>query len=98
MTDDPNTLHVFGDDCEWVIAFSLDDAREVLGKFWGGDFPDGPSWDCWEQQSDDSTMTVWCDAGGKPTEPHSEGSREVTLTNREWCDRLGRGYLCTTEY
>lgn len=27
MTDPHANLHVFGDDCEWVIAYDIEDAR-----------------------------------------------------------------------
>ena len=87
-------LHVFSNDFEWVIARNMDDVRALFSENPGWSQPDEDDWENWDQDPDDQTHTIWCDAEGKPTEPQSEGSERVTLTNAEWCKKLGRGYLC----
>lgn len=93
-TDTKPTLHVFGDDCEWVIAESLGDAWKVLREHGYGD----PENDCaeWEQESDTKRMTCRIGVDGRPANPDEDGGDE-TMTCAEWAARLGRGYFCTTE-
>ncbi len=89
-------LHVFGDDCEWVVAASLEDAKAVLTEM--GATLDDDFDETWAQEDDEMGHTIWCDSGGHPAEPHAAGNAPVTLTCAEWAKRCGRGYLCTTEY
>jgi hypothetical protein len=96
--DFADELHVFSNDFEWVIARDMDDVRALFSENPGWSQPDEDDWENWDQDPDDQTQTIWCDSEGKPTEPHGEGSERVTLTNAEWCEKLGRGYFCTTEY
>lgn len=91
-----NELHVFSNDFEWVIARNMDDVYALFAENPGWSQPE--DWEDWGQEDDAAEHTIWCDEGGKPTEPHSEDSSRVTLTNAQWCERIGRGYLCTTEY
>jgi hypothetical protein len=87
-------LHAYADECDTVIASSLEDALVVL-KEYGVTEPD-PEY--WEQVDDAEEIAIHCDATGAPTEPHSDADAGVvTKTAAEWCAR-GRGFLCTTEY
>jgi hypothetical protein len=88
-------LHVFGDDCEWVVAESLEDARAVLTEL--GYVPDDFE-ETWAQEDDEAGLAIWCDGDGEPGEPFATGNAPVTLTYAEWAARCGRGYLCTTEW
>jgi hypothetical protein len=87
-------LHVYCfDDCEWVVAESIDDAWAVWSESIGQkreDWPDG----AWEQEPDDKSMRIIVDDDGAISD---QGER-LELTCREWATREGRGYLCTTEY
>jgi len=88
-TDDACTLHVFGDDCEWVIAYDRDDAQRVYDDHVGE--PGSNRADRWKQESDSAKRTVrLCEDG-------DQYGDDETLTNAEWATRLGRGYFCTTE-
>lgn len=84
-------LHVFFDDCTWVIASSPEDATAASDEAgWG--HPDPESW---EQLPDDRIVKVWCDANGDPCDIDSG-----TLTGRtcaEWVAKMGRGPFSTTE-
>lgn len=90
-TDDACTLHVFGDDCEWVIAHDLEDAKAVMCAVYGGAVD-------WEPEQEPDEKSHACNVGpdGKPDDG-GHGEREI-LTNAEWAARLGRGYFCTTEF
>ena len=85
-------LHVFSDGCEWAIAKNKDDLVLVMNEFNGTDdfVPEH-----WEEEPHEKKLKISCDDLGMPCE-HGEG-QVVTLTHREWCEKMGRGYLCTTE-
>lgn len=92
---DEKKLHVFGDDCEWVIAYDLDDARKVYEEHVGGPVSEDAC-DGWEQETDSANTTCRCGDDGRPI-AIEDGGADETLTNAEWAARLGRGYFCTTE-
>jgi hypothetical protein len=94
MTAESKPLHVFGDDCEWVIAYDLEDAQRVYEEYVGAPVTDQA--DRWSQEPDTGTHACNVGPDGKPDDGgHGESE---TLTNAEWAARLGRGYFCTTEY
>lgn len=92
-----NELHVFRDDCEWVIAYSEEDAYTVARVATGErvspkDYEPGQRW---RKLDPDATTKMWCDASGNVCEI-GEGTL-TELTNREWIARKGRRYLGSTE-
>jgi hypothetical protein len=88
-------LHLYADDYETVIAYSVADALDVASDTTGAEY-DRDAVEYWGQVSDGQEVTIWCDPTGEPAEIDGDDSTEVTKTAREWCAR-GRGYLCCTE-
>lgn len=91
------SLHVYSNDCEWEVARSKDDAAILCTEATGyvRDENEPTDEERWEELPSDGTTKMWCDADGKPGEI-GEGTL-VEMTNREWCEKHGRGYLGTTE-
>lgn len=88
-------LHVFGDDCEWIVARDAEDAAAIWCETSGCDREPEDGFDL---LPDDSALSIWCDMDtGKPDEIDGDNCELVTLTCAEWAARLGRGYLGTTE-
>ena len=86
-------LHVFSNGCEWVVAADAGDVSAVLAEFYGdADLADA---DGWKRLDDEALIGIWCSEDGKPGDV-GEGE-VIRVTSREWADRRGRGYLCTTE-
>lgn len=85
------TLHCFTDDCDTVIAESVEDALRAHPATADLD-PE-----MWEPVPDDAPITIHCDEKGEPAMPGDPGVAPVTKTAAEWAKR-GRGFLCTTEY
>jgi hypothetical protein len=90
-------LSVYSDDYEWVIAKSPADATEVCVETTGEtrgahDLSDDERW---EALPPFGTTKMWCNADGKVCE-QGEGTL-TALTNREWIEKIGRGYLGGTE-
>ncbi len=90
------SLHMYCDDYEWVIAASKGDATKVwIEAISGVPVIDKPDEERWQELPPDGMTKMWCDASGKPCEI-GEGTL-VDMTNREWCEKHGRGYIGTTE-
>jgi hypothetical protein len=86
-------LHVFSDECEWVIARDEADAKVVWSEHVGE-----PRCELtFEQLPDEELLGIWCNPDGEIDEPHAPGHAVIRRTAAEWAKR-GRGYLCTTEY
>lgn len=90
-------LHVYGNDYEWVIATSPEDALAVWFEHTGEKPEDYMDADIdFDQEPDDKVHKVWCEEGSDT--PGEIGCGHlVEKTNREWAELLGRGYFCTTE-
>jgi hypothetical protein len=96
MSTETANLHVFTNDCEWVIARDAEDVRAVLSGEHG--IPYDGNDEAWEQCSDAERLTIHLSADeSEVAEPGEEGARPVRKTFREWIEKFGRGYLCTTE-
>lgn len=95
---EPETeLHVFTDDCEWVIAYSEEDAYAVAHMA-TGEQPDPEDFEPngrWDKLDPDAITKMWCNDNGVVCEI-GEG-KLTALTNREWIARKGRCYLGSTE-
>lgn len=90
-------LQVFTNDCEWIIARDLDDARLAWCEHVGLDPAQYTNQDLgFEPLRPDSEVSIWCDVNGDPGDIAGEGCTLVTLTCQEWAKR-GRGFLCSTE-
>jgi hypothetical protein len=91
-------LHVYGNDYEWIIATSVQDAVDI----WCEQTGVAPSQQIeeeldFESFDDARTLKIWCDrATGKPDEIDGDNCELITKTCGEWT-QLGRGYLGTTE-
>ena len=92
-------LHVYANDCEWVIATSREDAAAVWCESMGESLDDYTSEDlAFEPVAANKPLTVWCDVDtGKPSEIDGDESERVTMTCAEWATKMGRCYLATTE-
>lgn len=91
------SLQVFTNDCEWIVAHDLDDARVVWAEFAGLDPSKYSNEDLgFEPLPSESSVSIWCDTNGDPGEIQGEGCWIVSQTCEEWC-RRGRGFLCSTE-
>lgn len=90
------SLKMFTDDYEWVIALSPADATAVC-RATTGETPtpyDLPDEERWEELPADGVLKMWM-RDGKVCEI---GDGVLTeMTNREWCERFGRGYVGGTE-
>ena len=85
-------LHVFKNKViDWVIAESIEDAREVVREQYGHDEfePWSPAFE-FTQLPDDEVLTVRSDDDDDGDEPES-------MTCREWAE-TGRGFLASTEF
>ncbi len=91
---EPIGVWVDGNKSTWVIASTAEDALATWGKSIG-EAPDGYDADEWTRLADGHSLTICCDAEGKPCEL-GDGSTMITRTCAEWAKR-GRGLLCTTE-
>ncbi len=91
-------LHVFANDCEWVVARDVDDAWAVWTEAIGADPKDLKEEDPFEQLPDDKPVTMHANAAGEVAEVGEPGVAPLTQTAAEWAARHGRGYLGTTEY
>lgn len=91
-------LHVYGNDYEWVIAASQQDAVAVWCEMTGE--PNTPQVEeelDFERFDDAKTLNIWCDVDtGNPGEIDGDECELVTKSCGEWAQR-GRGYLGTTE-
>ena len=96
MTSEAKALHVFDDDVDKVVAYSPDDAWLVWCAETGSD-PEEDGAARFFQMPDDETIFIWC-IDGKPCEHGELGGAPIKLTCREWADRVGRGFLCSSEY
>lgn len=79
------TLHVWTDDAEWVVASSLDDVRAVLREHRGDD---DILIEDFTKLPDDKVITI----------SDEDGSGKTSKTAAEWAAENGRGFLCSTEY
>jgi len=87
-----------GSSCNWVVAFSRQDAADVFQLEGNDDVEMGRSAQAWRRCHNDSVLNIWCDEQGVPTEPHSAGSSTQTRPMSWWSKRIGRGFLCSSEY
>ena len=90
-------LHVYANDCEWVVATSLEDAWAVYVESIGGTVEQAKADACdpLEMVPDDKAIAIWADVDGKPCEI---GDGTLTKsTALEWATRCGRCYLASTE-
>ena len=76
-----DTLHVFTNDCEWVIAFDAADARKVWEEHAGRHDVDDMMW----EQCPDALLFTVTDEGVEPDQ----------RTFAEWVIVKGRGFLAT---
>ena len=87
-------LHLYDNDCDWVIAESPEHATQLYAEFCG---PGSPTLDehAWDEAPPDKVFEVWLDDSGRPTE---KGSGTLTPhAAEEWCRLLGAGYVGSTE-
>jgi hypothetical protein len=94
-------LHVYANDCDWVVAESIDDAWSIYGEMMGStpeqarrDYEDD---DPLELLPDDKVIALWMGPDGKVSCP-ADGGAEARLPAGEWAKRCGRGFLASTEY
>jgi hypothetical protein len=88
-------MYMWFDEAEWVIAESAVEAEKVYADYAGFGYVNGAGAERWEQLVDDTVVKLYCDPSGKPCEI---GDGKVTaLTAKEWVERLGKGYVGSTE-
>lgn len=91
-------LHVFEMGPDTVIAYDVEDAWAVWCERLGEKREDYEPWDEPAQLDDDKPLKIWSDSDGVICEPGEDGGAVATRTCREWADREGRGFLCSTEW
>ncbi len=91
----PLPLHVFTDDAEWFVAHNLADAHEVRAELYGATLE--PELYPLDELPDHERMGIWSDSDGHITEHGDDGGTVIRRTMADWCQREGRGFLCTTE-
>jgi hypothetical protein len=80
-------LHVYSNDVtEWIIAYSPEDAIKVWEEDVG-----------YEYELDNGIFVLESDDKELSIHNVDEGGSE-TYTMREWAEKMGRSYLCSTEY
>ena len=88
-----------GSGSNWVVAHSEEDAAEAYADSIGEYMHEEYGAQLWEPLPEASRLRIWCDSSdGMPTEPRGSEAVEVNLTCGEWVSRMGRGFLCTSEY
>lgn len=88
-----------GSGSNWVIAYSAEDAAEAYADSIGEYMHEEYGSQLWEPIAATFRLRIWCDSSdGMPTEPGGSDAVEVELTCGEWVSRMGRGFLCTSEY
>jgi hypothetical protein len=83
-------LYVWTNSHDKVVAYDLADVQAVVEAQYGSTFEEeGWSQDDWERLPDDRTITItnYDDNGGK-----------LALTAKEWIERDGRCFLCSTDF
>lgn len=89
-------LYVTPDGTEWVIAANEDDAWRVHQEHTGEERDDfSEPW--WKKLDPNDQLEIYVDADGVPTDPDEDGASPLALSAKEWIERRGRGWLCTTE-
>jgi hypothetical protein len=89
-------LHVFWNGFDRYVARDAEDARNLFNDLHGSDEDDGYTF---EQEPDDKLLVIWCDIqDGVAADPHCNAAIVVRKTNREWCEKFGRGFLCSSEW
>ena len=74
---------------EWVVADSVEDAREVMREHYR-------NWDCGPIEEADMDFEI---VPGDKVLSLDEGNEQTTKrTAKEWAALKGRGFLMTTEY
>lgn len=96
-------LHVFRNTVvEWVVAWSIEDARQVMREYLHQQYPPrfderGFDWSeaCWsfKQEPDSKILKIRFD---ETTKRGKLRSRRMSC--RRWAEQHGRGFLCSTEY
>ncbi len=92
----PNPWRVYEiGEADTIIAAGIDDAWTVWSEHTGERRQD------YEGQIEelpmDAEIGIWCDTEGQPAEPGGD-NRLIKLSAAEWIDRVGRGFLCSSEY
>lgn len=85
-------LRVFGCGPDYVVARDVEDARQALYEHRGGDLDDYD--DEFTAVADDKPISIYVDE----QDCISDDGNVLTLTAREWAQREGRGFLCSSEY
>jgi hypothetical protein len=79
-------LKLWYNDCDYVIAASVEDAATINAEFHGTTYvPDED--EEWTVRKSDATFTF-----------HQDDGASVTKSVSEWIAEKGRGYFCTSEY
>lgn len=105
-------LHFWFDDVEIVIAESPEDADALVKDLIGFEpgALDGTPSERWNKLADDKLTTIWWegdeligfDLSEKPVVSRpgwaSKKAEPTTLTRAEWCTKLGRTYLGSTDF
>lgn len=84
--------------CEWVIARDVTDARQVYVGHLGPPQPDEADPSEWAQWDDERPLSLWTNGAGYVGEPGESGCELESQSCRVWVNRLGRGYVGSTEY
>lgn len=92
VTDTPARLYVYEIGPDHIIAHDEDDAWELWCRHHGERRSDYKGEPC-TRVDDDVVLSIIVDAAGRI----SDSGAAVELSAREWVQREGRGFLCSTE-
>lgn len=88
---DSQELHVYSSECDWVIAYSPEDARIAYDESLGMPREDDDEFTLCDDSAELSILT-------DENSNISDSGTAVKKTMREWVVSQGRGFLCSTEY
>lgn len=88
-------LHAWTNDCDYVAAADLEDARRVYQEFTG--CTEGAALD-FEPVPDERVVQWWLGADGRVAEHGEAGAKRTKISCGELVRRHGRSYLGSTEH
>jgi hypothetical protein len=84
------TLHVYKNDCDWVVATSPEDAWDEWCAYTGERKEDYAQWDEFEQEPDDKPLVIWadvdfenCDCKAKLAAYQAATQKKIDLINKQ---------------
>lgn len=88
-------LYAWTDGAETIIAGDLDEAKRIQREVTGID-AETQADQVWKQEPDGAVLAIhWNEERGCAGESDDP---LLKLTAAEWCEKAGKGWLCSTEF